>query len=89
MQAVLGHTMKLARDGFERVCKDCGKAPNKALIEVVAEQKLLTGKDLDFYKDMQGKRVLSERQLSYLASCNQKVRIGLSSLLDTYGSRAE
>lgn len=89
VQAVLGHTLKLARDGFQRICKDCGKAPNKALTEVVETQKLLTGKDLEFYKDMKGKRVLSERQLSYLASCNRKVKTGLSRMIDTYGSRAE
>lgn len=89
LEAVLGHTLKLARDGFQRICKDCGKAPNKALTEVVETQKLLTGKDLEFYKDMKGKRVLSERQLSYLASCNRKVKTGLSRMIDTYGSRAE
>lgn len=86
VQAVLGHTLKLATDGFQRIFKDCGKAPDKALTEVVEIQKLLKGKNLESYKDMKGKPVLSERQLSYLASCNRKLKTGLSRMIDTYGS---
>ncbi len=33
--------------------------------------------------------MLRERQLSYLKSCNRKVKAGLSKMMDTYASKAE
>jgi len=53
VQAVLGYIVKLAKDRFKLICKDCGKAP-KGIAEIAGKQKLLKGKVLEFYKVMQG-----------------------------------
>lgn len=77
----MGHTVKLARDGYVRISRNIETPPNKALAAIVESQGILSQKDAGFYTSMIGMRKVSRKQMLWLVSCNSQVKAALSQIV--------